>query len=209
MTCRRQLLAADRLARFSSDAGSVIRLQNERHKVMRIVALTGLPYPAVRSTIDRFALIRPAGDPSWIALNRIDATGASSQISGHVKADGAVWLINPNFRGGRAKPIFQRKRSFAMVAPPPKPRSTNHTADGKGSALCCRAESHLLQIDAISECKECRQDQRTASNPPQALRFGLGDSGALEMQILLPKKNPVVVFAIGALQLSKECRAVH
>jgi filamentous hemagglutinin family protein len=33
---------------------------------------------------------------SWIALNRIDATGAPSQIQGQIKADGTVLLINPN-----------------------------------------------------------------------------------------------------------------
>ena len=32
----------------------VIRLYKKGHKVMRIVELTGLSYPAVRSTIDRF-----------------------------------------------------------------------------------------------------------------------------------------------------------
>jgi filamentous hemagglutinin family protein len=32
----------------------------------------------------------------WIALNRIDAGGAPSQIQGQIKADGTVLLINPN-----------------------------------------------------------------------------------------------------------------
>jgi transposase len=48
------MLAANRLTRFSSDASSVIRHYKKGHKVMRIVELTGLSYPAVRSTIDRF-----------------------------------------------------------------------------------------------------------------------------------------------------------
>ena len=33
---------------------------------------------------------------SWIALNRIDATGSPSQILGSIKAEGTVLLINPN-----------------------------------------------------------------------------------------------------------------
>lgn len=33
---------------------------------------------------------------SWVALNRIDATGSPSQILGSIKADGTVLLINPN-----------------------------------------------------------------------------------------------------------------
>ncbi|WP_161607339.1 filamentous haemagglutinin family protein [Methyloferula stellata] len=36
------------------------------------------------------------GNPSWVALNRIDATGVPSQILGSIKADGTVLLINPN-----------------------------------------------------------------------------------------------------------------
>ncbi|BBU63772.1 hypothetical protein MSC49_37070 (plasmid) [Methylosinus sp. C49] len=36
------------------------------------------------------------GNPSWVALNRIDATGAPSQILGQIKADGTVLIINPN-----------------------------------------------------------------------------------------------------------------
>jgi filamentous hemagglutinin family protein len=36
------------------------------------------------------------GHASWVALNRIDATGAPSQILGKIKAAGAVMLINPN-----------------------------------------------------------------------------------------------------------------
>ncbi|MCK9917090.1 filamentous hemagglutinin family protein [Microbacteriaceae bacterium K1510] len=33
---------------------------------------------------------------SWVALNRIDATGSPSQIQGQIKAEGTVLLINPN-----------------------------------------------------------------------------------------------------------------
>jgi filamentous hemagglutinin family protein len=43
------------------------------------------------------------GNASWIALNRIDATGLPSQILGNIKADGTVLVINPNgiiFGGG-------------------------------------------------------------------------------------------------------------
>lgn len=36
------------------------------------------------------------GHASWVALNRIDATGVPSQIQGRIKADGTVLLINPN-----------------------------------------------------------------------------------------------------------------
>lgn len=36
------------------------------------------------------------GNASWVALNRIDATGVPSQIQGRIKADGSVLLINPN-----------------------------------------------------------------------------------------------------------------
>jgi filamentous hemagglutinin family protein len=36
------------------------------------------------------------GNASWVALNRIDATGVPSQILGSIKADGTVLLINPN-----------------------------------------------------------------------------------------------------------------
>lgn len=36
------------------------------------------------------------GNPSWVALNRIDATGSPSRILGQIKADGTVLLINPN-----------------------------------------------------------------------------------------------------------------
>ncbi|WP_400768661.1 filamentous haemagglutinin family protein [Methylosinus sporium] len=36
------------------------------------------------------------GNPSWVALNRIDATGTPSQILGQIKADGTVLIINPN-----------------------------------------------------------------------------------------------------------------
>lgn len=36
------------------------------------------------------------GNPSWVALNRIDATGAPSRIFGQIQADGTVLLINPN-----------------------------------------------------------------------------------------------------------------
>ena len=36
------------------------------------------------------------GNASWVALNRIDATGIPSQILGNIKADGTVLLINPN-----------------------------------------------------------------------------------------------------------------
>ncbi|MBG0812596.1 filamentous hemagglutinin N-terminal domain-containing protein [Methylosinus sp. H3A] len=36
------------------------------------------------------------GNASWVALNRIDATGAPSQILGQIKADGTVLIINPN-----------------------------------------------------------------------------------------------------------------
>jgi filamentous hemagglutinin family protein len=36
------------------------------------------------------------GNASWVALNRIDATGVPSQILGRIKADGTVLLINPN-----------------------------------------------------------------------------------------------------------------
>jgi filamentous hemagglutinin family protein len=36
------------------------------------------------------------GNPSWVALNRIDATGAPSRILGQIQADGTVLLINPN-----------------------------------------------------------------------------------------------------------------
>jgi filamentous hemagglutinin family protein len=37
-----------------------------------------------------------ANGNSWVALNRIDATGAPSQIQGQIKAQGTVLLINPN-----------------------------------------------------------------------------------------------------------------
>ncbi|WP_051334611.1 filamentous haemagglutinin family protein [Bradyrhizobium sp. Ai1a-2] len=43
------------------------------------------------------------GNSSWVALNRITATGAPSQILGALNADGQVYLINPNgiiFGGG-------------------------------------------------------------------------------------------------------------
>ncbi|BAM92508.1 filamentous hemagglutinin outer membrane protein [Bradyrhizobium oligotrophicum S58] len=43
------------------------------------------------------------GNPGWVALNRVDATGRPSQILGNIKADGTVLLINPNgiiFGGG-------------------------------------------------------------------------------------------------------------
>ncbi|HEY8066796.1 MAG TPA: filamentous hemagglutinin family protein [Methylosinus sp.] len=36
------------------------------------------------------------GNTSWVALNRIDATGTPSQILGQIKADGTVLIINPN-----------------------------------------------------------------------------------------------------------------
>ncbi|WP_283469855.1 filamentous haemagglutinin family protein [Methylosinus trichosporium] len=36
------------------------------------------------------------GHADWVALNRIDATGAPSRILGQIKADGTVLLINPN-----------------------------------------------------------------------------------------------------------------
>ncbi|MBY6239909.1 filamentous haemagglutinin family protein [Methylosinus sp. Sm6] len=36
------------------------------------------------------------GHENWVALNRIDATGAPSRILGQIKADGTVLLINPN-----------------------------------------------------------------------------------------------------------------
>ncbi|MBY6243302.1 filamentous haemagglutinin family protein [Methylosinus sp. Sm6] len=36
------------------------------------------------------------GNTSWVALNRIDATGAPSRILGQIKADGTVLIINPN-----------------------------------------------------------------------------------------------------------------
>ncbi|NVO17722.1 MAG: filamentous hemagglutinin family protein [Rhodoplanes sp.] len=36
------------------------------------------------------------GNPGWIALNRIAATGLPSQILGKIKADGTVLVINPN-----------------------------------------------------------------------------------------------------------------
>ncbi len=36
------------------------------------------------------------GNSSWVALNRIAATGTPSQILGQIKADGQVYLINPN-----------------------------------------------------------------------------------------------------------------
>ncbi|WP_316183812.1 MULTISPECIES: filamentous haemagglutinin family protein [unclassified Bradyrhizobium] len=36
------------------------------------------------------------GNPGWVALNRVDATGKPSQILGNIKADGTVLLINPN-----------------------------------------------------------------------------------------------------------------
>ncbi len=37
-----------------------------------------------------------ANGNSWVALNRIDATGAPSQILGQIKAEGTVLIINPN-----------------------------------------------------------------------------------------------------------------
>ncbi len=37
-----------------------------------------------------------ANGNSWVALNRIDATGSPSQILGSIKADGTVLIINPN-----------------------------------------------------------------------------------------------------------------
>lgn len=37
-----------------------------------------------------------ANGNSWVALNRIDATGAPSQILGRIKAEGQVLLLNPN-----------------------------------------------------------------------------------------------------------------
>ncbi|TAI64372.1 hypothetical protein CWO89_19265 [Bradyrhizobium sp. Leo170] len=43
------------------------------------------------------------GNSDWVALNRIMASGAPSQILGAIKADGQVYLINPNgiiFGGG-------------------------------------------------------------------------------------------------------------
>ncbi|MCA6111733.1 two-partner secretion domain-containing protein, partial [Bradyrhizobium cenepequi] len=43
------------------------------------------------------------GNADWVALNRITASGAPSQILGAIKADGQVYLINPNgiiFGGG-------------------------------------------------------------------------------------------------------------
>jgi filamentous hemagglutinin family protein len=36
------------------------------------------------------------GNSTWVALNRIAATGVPSQILGQIKADGQVYLINPN-----------------------------------------------------------------------------------------------------------------
>jgi filamentous hemagglutinin family protein len=36
------------------------------------------------------------GNASWVALNQIAATGVPSQILGSIKADGQVYLINPN-----------------------------------------------------------------------------------------------------------------
>jgi filamentous hemagglutinin family protein len=36
------------------------------------------------------------GNSSWVALNRIDASGVPSQILGSIKASGQVYLINPN-----------------------------------------------------------------------------------------------------------------
>ena len=37
-----------------------------------------------------------ANGNSWVALNRIDATGSPSQILGQIKAEGTVLIINPN-----------------------------------------------------------------------------------------------------------------
>jgi filamentous hemagglutinin family protein len=37
-----------------------------------------------------------ANGNSWVALNRVDATGVPSQILGQIKAEGTVLLINPN-----------------------------------------------------------------------------------------------------------------
>nr|WP_246781458.1 filamentous hemagglutinin N-terminal domain-containing protein [Rhodoblastus sphagnicola] len=37
-----------------------------------------------------------ANGNSWVALNRIDATGSPSEILGQIKAEGTVLLINPN-----------------------------------------------------------------------------------------------------------------
>jgi filamentous hemagglutinin family protein len=36
------------------------------------------------------------GNANWVALNRVDATGAPSQIMGQIKASGMVLIINPN-----------------------------------------------------------------------------------------------------------------
>ncbi len=36
------------------------------------------------------------GNSSWVALNQIAASGVPSQILGQIKADGQVYLINPN-----------------------------------------------------------------------------------------------------------------
>ncbi|MCA6109654.1 filamentous hemagglutinin N-terminal domain-containing protein, partial [Bradyrhizobium sp. CNPSo 4026] len=36
------------------------------------------------------------GNSDWVALNRITATGAPSEILGSIRADGQVYLINPN-----------------------------------------------------------------------------------------------------------------
>ncbi|HEX4184114.1 MAG TPA: filamentous hemagglutinin N-terminal domain-containing protein, partial [Caulobacteraceae bacterium] len=45
---------------------------------------------------DQAAGTQSSGTNSWVVLNRIDASGAPSQILGQIKAEGAVYLLNQN-----------------------------------------------------------------------------------------------------------------
>ncbi len=61
-----------------------------------------------------------ASGNNWVALNRINATGAPSQILGQIKAEGTVLLINPNgiiFNGSSQVNVGSLIASSASIDP--------------------------------------------------------------------------------------------
>jgi filamentous hemagglutinin family protein len=60
------------------------------------------------------------GNASWVALNQISATGVPSQILGSIRADGQVYLINPNgiiFGGASQINVGTLIASSASISP--------------------------------------------------------------------------------------------
>ncbi|GGF06588.1 hypothetical protein GCM10011611_10090 [Aliidongia dinghuensis] len=60
------------------------------------------------------------GNTKWVALNQIAATGVPSQILGSIKADGQVYLINPNgiiFGGASQVNVNALIASSAVISP--------------------------------------------------------------------------------------------